>query len=125
MLYKIGEFSNMTGLSVKTLRYYDDIDLFKPIDVDLFTGYRYYSTDQIYDLELINVLKSVGFSLEEIKNNWDSFTVDLFNEKKDELLKDIEIKQKAIKKIDELKSKLNNGKIRKRKENTKKVKSLY
>lgn len=98
MLYKIGEFSNMTGLSVKTLRYYDDIDLFKPIDVDLFTGYRYYSTDQIYDLELINVLKSVGFSLEEIKNNWDSFTVDLFNEKKDELLKDIEIKQKAIKK---------------------------
>ena len=117
MLYKIGEFSNMTGLSVKTLRYYDD--------VDLFTGYRYYSTDQIYDLELINVLKSVGFSLEEIKNNWDSFTVDLFNEKKDELLKDIEIKQKAIKKIDELKSNLNNGKIRKRKENTKKVKSLY
>lgn len=108
MLYKIGEFSNMTGLSVKTLRYYDDIDLFKPIDVDLFTGYRYYSTDQIYDLELINVLKSVGFSLEEIKNNWDSFTVDLFNEKKDEL-----------------KSNLNNGKIRKRKENTKKVKSLY
>ena len=100
MLYKIGEFSNMTGLSVKTLRYYDDIDLFKPIDVDLFTGYIYYSTDQIYDLELINVLKSVGFSLEEIKNNWDSFTVDLFNEKKDELLKDIEIKQKAIKKID-------------------------
>lgn len=98
MLYKIGEFSNMTGLSVKTLRYYDDIDLFKPIDVDLFTGYRYYSTDQIYDLELINVLKSVGFSLEEIKNNWDSFTVDLFNEKKAELLKDIEIKQKAIKK---------------------------
>lgn len=125
MLYKIGEFSNMTGLSVKTLRYYDDIDLFKPIDVDLFTGYRYYSTDQIYDLELINVLKSVGFSLEEIKNNWDSFTVDLFNEKKAELLKDIEIKQKAIKKIDELKSNLNNGKIRKRKENTKKVKSLY
>ena len=125
MLYKIGEFSNMTGLSVKTLRYYDDIDLFKPIDVDLFTGYRYYSTDQIYDLELINVLKSVGFSLEEIKNNWDSFTVDLFNEKKDELLKDIEIKQKAIKKIDELKNNLNNGKIRKRKENTKKVKSLY
>ncbi len=125
MLYKIGEFSNMTGLSVKTLRYYDDIDLFKPIDVDLFTGYRYYSTDQIYDLELINVLKSVGFSLEEIKNNWDSFTVDLFNKKKDELLKDIEIKQKAIKKIDELKSNLNNGKIRKRKENTKKVKSLY
>ena len=124
-MFKIGEFSNMTGLSVKTLRYYDDIDLFKPIDVDLFTGYRYYSTDQIYDLELINVLKSVGFSLEEIKNNWDSFTVDLFNEKKDELLKDIEIKQKAIKKIDELKSNLNNGKIRKRKENTKKVKSLY
>lgn len=125
MLYKIGEFSNMTGLSVKTLRYYDDIDLFKPIDVDLFTGYRYYSYDQIHDLEIINILKSVGFSLEEIKNNWNSFTVDLFNEKKEELLKEIEVKQNAIKKIDELKSSLYNGKFDKRKENTKKVKSLY
>ena len=125
MLYKIGEFSNMTGLSVKTLRYYDDIDLFKPIDVDLFTGYRYSSYDQIHDLEIINILKSVGFSLEEIKNNWNSFTVDLFNEKKEELLKEVEVKQKAIKKIDELKSNLYNGKFEKRKENTKKVKSLY
>ena len=125
MLYKIGEFSNMTGLSVKTLRYYDDIDLFKPIDVDLFTGYRYYSYDQIHDLEIINILKSVGFSLEEIKNNWNSFTVDLFNEKKEKLLKEVEVKQKAIKKIDELKSSLYNGKFEKRKENTKKVKSLY
>ena len=125
MLYKIGEFSNITGLSVKTLRYYDDIDLFKPSDVDLFTGYRYYSVDQIKDIELINKLKSVGFSLEEIKNNWDCFTLELFDKRKQELLSEIKIKQQAIRKLDDLKSNLHNGKIEKRKENTKRVKSLY
>ena len=78
MLFKIGEFSKMSGFSVKTLRYYDDIDLFKPIEVDLFTGYRYYKEEQLKDLKLIETLKNIGFSLEEIKNNWDNFTEELF-----------------------------------------------
>lgn len=111
MLLKIGEFSNITGISVKTLRYYDDIDLFKPSDVDLFTGYRYYHEEQIRDLQLINDLKNIGFTLEEIKNNWNNFNEDIFIRKKQELLKEIELKQEAIKKVDEFRSKLNNGKI--------------
>ena len=111
MLLKIGEFSSITGISVKTLRYYDDIDLFKPSDVDLFTGYRYYHEDQIKDLQLINDLKNIGFTLEEIKNNWNNFNEDIFIKKKQELLKEIELKQEAIKKVDEFRSKLSNGKI--------------
>ena len=67
MLYKIGDFSKETGVPIKTLRYYNEIDLFNPVEVDLFTGYRYYSSDQIEDLNLILKLKKVGFSLEEIK----------------------------------------------------------
>lgn len=129
MLYKIGDFSNVSGISIRTLRYYDDIDLFKPKEVDLFTNYRYYTIEQLDDLKLINELKEIGFSLEEIKNNWDNFSNDLFLKKKNELLKEIESKKEAIKKIDELRSNIVNGKIVKNKiekiNKNVKIKSLY
>lgn len=111
MLYKIGDFSKLTGLSIRTLRYYDEIDLFKPSEVDLFTNYRYYKESQLKDLELINTLKEVGFTLEEIKNNWNRFDEKLFVKRKEELLKEVEFKNTAIKKVDELRSKINNGMI--------------
>lgn len=65
-MYKIGEFSKMNRITIKALRYYDEIGLFKPCLVDAFTGYRYYSGDQIQILNEIVALKEIGFSLEEI-----------------------------------------------------------
>ena len=41
-MYKIGDFSKLTGASVKTLRFYDSIDLLKPTTIDNYTNYRYY-----------------------------------------------------------------------------------
>lgn len=111
MLFKIGEFSKISGFSVKTLRYYDEIDLFKPSEIDLFTGYRYYKKEQLKDLKFINILKNIGFSLEEIKNNWNNFSDELLIYKKMELLKQIEIKKESIRKIDEIRSKLKDGKF--------------
>lgn len=125
MLFKIGEFSKMSGFSVKTLRYYDEIDLFKPIEVDLFTGYRYYKEEQLKDLKLVETLKSIGFSLEEIKNNWDNFTDELFLNKKTELLNQIELKKEAIKEIDKMRSKLKDGKLEERTEQVIRKKTLF
>lgn len=111
MLYRIGEFSKLTGIPIRTLRYYDSIDLFKPSEVDLFTSYRYYKEEQVKDLELINELKEVGFTLEEIRDNWNSFSEELFLKRKEKLLEEIKLKNEAIKKTDILRSKLKDGKI--------------
>ena len=111
MLYRIGEFSKLTGIPIRTLRYYDSIDLFKPSEVDLFTSYRYYKEEQVKDLELINELKEVGFTLEEIRDNWNNFSEELFLKRKEKLLEEIELKNEAIKKADILRSKLKDGKI--------------
>ncbi|MBO6145787.1 MAG: MerR family transcriptional regulator [Bacilli bacterium] len=111
MLYKIGDFSDKCGVSVKTLRYYDEIDLFKPIEIDLFTGYRYYSDEQLEDLNIILKLKEASFSLEEIKEYWNNFDNDIMLKKKQELLNQINIYEDKIREIDYLRSNIVKGKI--------------
>jgi DNA-binding transcriptional MerR regulator/effector-binding domain-containing protein len=65
-MIRIGDFSRISQIPVSTLRYYDDVGLLKPIEVDRFTGYRYYTFDQLPRLNRILALKDLGFSLEEI-----------------------------------------------------------
>jgi DNA-binding transcriptional MerR regulator len=65
-MFKIGEFSRFTRVSVKTLRHYDEIGLLRPRVVDRFTNYRYYSADQVPRLNQILALRELGFSLEQI-----------------------------------------------------------
>src|ERR1041384_3567530 len=65
-MFKIGEFSKMVQVPVPTLRYYDQMGLLKPVEVDRFTGYRYYSASQLPRLHRILALKGLGFSLEQI-----------------------------------------------------------
>jgi DNA-binding transcriptional MerR regulator len=66
-MIKIGDFARLSQVSVVTLRYYDEMDLLKPVKVDTFTGYRFYSADQLPHLNRILALKDLGFSLEQIK----------------------------------------------------------
>src|SRR5262245_23854143 len=65
-MFKIGEFSKLVQVPVATLRYYDQVGLLKPVEVDRFTGYRYYSASQLPRLHRILALKGLGFSLEQI-----------------------------------------------------------
>ncbi|MBD5450300.1 MAG: MerR family transcriptional regulator [Lachnospiraceae bacterium] len=65
---KIGEFAKMTGMPISVLRHYDKEGLLCPDYVDHFSGYRYYSADQIGQVYKIELLKSGGLSLKEIRD---------------------------------------------------------
>jgi DNA-binding transcriptional MerR regulator len=63
---KIGEFSRLTQVSIKTLRHYDQVGLLKPAAVSPESGYRYYSANQLPRLYRILALKDLGFPLDKI-----------------------------------------------------------
>jgi DNA-binding transcriptional MerR regulator/predicted transcriptional regulator YdeE len=65
-MFKIGEFSKLSQVTVKTLRYYDESGLLKPAEVDRFTNYRYYSASQLPRLNRILALKDLGLALDQI-----------------------------------------------------------
>ena len=64
---RIGEIAEFFGLSHKAIRLYEKKGIIKPAKVDQATGYRYYSADQVKQLNALVELKSLGFSLNEIK----------------------------------------------------------
>lgn len=66
-MYRIGEFSKMSKTTIKTLRYYDEIGLLHPENVDNFTGYRFYTTQQLIKLHNIQALRQIGLTINEIK----------------------------------------------------------
>ena len=69
---KIGEFSRLMQVTVKTLRHYEQKELLIPDEVDEWTGYRYYSTEQMLKLNSIRQLQKLGFTLEEIRELYDN-----------------------------------------------------
>lgn len=64
-MFQIGRFSKISRVSVKTLRYYDQIGLLKADHVDPYTGYRYYDLSQLARLNRILALKDLGLTLEQ------------------------------------------------------------
>jgi DNA-binding transcriptional MerR regulator len=65
-VFRIGDFSRLTQVTVKALRHYDDLGLLRPAHVDRDTGYRYYSGAQVMRLNRILVLKDLGLALDQI-----------------------------------------------------------
>jgi len=65
-MLKIGDFSKLARVTVKTLHHYESMGLLKPAWIDRFSGYRYYTLQQLPLLNRILALKDLGFSLEEI-----------------------------------------------------------
>jgi len=65
-MFRIGDFSHLAQVSIRTLRYYDEIGLLKPAHIDRFTDYRYYTIEQLPRLNRILALKDLGFSLDQV-----------------------------------------------------------
>ena len=65
-MLKIGDFSRICQVTIKTLRHYDRLGLLKPAEVDRFTNHRYYTLAQVARLNRILALKDMGLSLEQI-----------------------------------------------------------
>jgi DNA-binding transcriptional MerR regulator len=65
-LLSIGRFAQLTGLTAKALRHYDELGLLRPAQVDDFTGYRWYSPDQAHDAVAIRRLRGFELPLDEI-----------------------------------------------------------
>mgnify|MGYP001625390320 FL=1 len=73
--FSIGETAKIVGLTSETLRHYDRIGLVKPCKADEWTGYRYYSRQEIVKLDTIKKLRCMDLSLDEIKTllSYDDF----------------------------------------------------
>jgi DNA-binding transcriptional MerR regulator len=65
-LLKIGELAKQTGVSVGTLRYYESLGLLEPAERSS-SGYRYYTTDAVKQVQFIKKAQSLNFSLSEIQ----------------------------------------------------------
>lgn len=66
-MFTVGEFARLAQVSTRLLRYYDQIGLLQPRQIDRFTSYRYYSAEQLPHLNRILALKELGLSLEQIQ----------------------------------------------------------
>lgn len=103
-MFKIGEFSKLTQVSIRMLRYYDETGLLKPAKTDPFTNYRLYTTEQITALNRILFLRDLGFQVAEIADtllHWDdAYITQQLTAKRLEIESAIKAQQDKLIKID-------------------------
>ena len=75
-MYSIGEFSRISGISVKALRLYHEKGLLLPAHVDESTGYRYYAAANLDRARVIRLLRAMEFPLDVIREILDQFQDD-------------------------------------------------
>lgn len=89
-LYRIGMFSKMNQVTIKALRYYDEVGLLYPRFIDPDNGYRYYSSSQLEPLHRLLALRRIGYSIEEIKRVQEGESEQrILQKKKQQLLREI------------------------------------
>jgi predicted transcriptional regulator YdeE/DNA-binding transcriptional MerR regulator len=105
-MLKIGDFSKLAHVTVKTLRHYAHLGLLEPVWTERYSGYRYYSLEQLPRLNRILALKDLGFSLEQIRAMLDAnlsteVLRQMFNQRQDELLSRVAEEQSRLKRVAE------------------------
>lgn len=115
-MFQIGDFSKLTQVSIRMLRYYDEMGLLKPAKIDKFTNYRLYSTAQIPVLNKIKFLRDLGFHISEIAlalNQWDDQLIQhLLDNKYMEIENIMKSEQDKLSKIEQAKRDIRQEKIK-------------
>ena len=111
-MFRIGEFSKLTQVTIRMLRYYDEMGLLKPAKIDTMTNYRMYSVEQIPILNKIVYLRDSGFSVAEIamvlNSKNDNFIIEQLEKKQVEIEQAIQLEKEKLKKIELAKRELQN-----------------
>lgn len=106
-MLKIGDFSKLGQVTIKTLRYWDEIGLLKPDYVNAENGYRYYSIGKLALVHEILSMKGLGLYLEDIRSvlrsgmNRDTL-LELLGVRRGELVDDMHLCEERISKIDRM-----------------------
>ncbi len=112
-MFRIGEFSKLTQVSIRMLRYYDEVGILKPAEVDKWTGHRLYSVEQIPHLNKILYLRDSGLNISEIAL---ALTLDeqslltQLDKKRIEIENAIQAERKKLSKIELAKNEIQGGK---------------
>ena len=114
-MFKIGEFSKLTQVSIRMLRYYDETGVLKPAEIDKFSNYRLYSSEQIPILNKILFLRDLGFNISEITialKEWDSeYITSRLEQKRLEILSAMKAEEDKLLKIELAKKDIQEEKI--------------
>lgn len=98
----IGRFSKSCRLTIKALRYYDEVGLLKPAFIDPNTGYRYYSPDQAREAVMIGMLRSLDIGISTISRLISADKADfqtILAKEQERIIKDLEKKQRTLKSL--------------------------
>ena len=99
-MYRIGQFSRFTRITIKALRFYEEERLITPNWTDPVTGYRYYTTDQLPRAHKIMSLRQCGFSIPQIRNILAGKNIaTYFEERKKELEKEVQESSRQLSSI--------------------------
>lgn len=99
-MYRIGLFSQISKTTIKTLRYYDEVGLLVPAYVDKENGYRYYTSEQLFELHQIISLRQMGFSIDEILAMIGGYEVDgILEQRKAEIISQLSEAQDQLSRI--------------------------
>ena len=114
-MFRIGEFSRLTQVSIRMLRYYDETGLLKPQEIDRFTNYRSYTADQIPQLNRIIFLRDLDFNIAEIAvilAEWkDDFILSQLENKYREIKDNIASEKDKLLKIEQAKKDIHSDRI--------------
>jgi DNA-binding transcriptional MerR regulator len=104
-MYKVSEFSELTGLSKETLRYYAEVKLLEPAYIDPKNNYRYYDDGSYFLAILLGNLRRFGFTIQEMISVMEdesfSHLEDLLKQKRDKIVMQIEDLRLQTEEIDE------------------------